>query len=587
MSTETQTRNNDTEAATSVEPMMSFRPGALGGKKRPAGSLWLRAVLVFIDTEAIFLAWAVALVFFQQAPISTRSSSAGVMATVVLVLVGLFFLATQDLYLARVSNIRAVEMTRLFRTSVLTALAAGLGAEIFDQNIFAWEAFVGGLLMLVFLVIGRSAYRAWLTARRTQGEYRRSVVLVGTNDEAAGLHDLLRSHVEIGLEVAAVFGDAGQAEANGLGHLYSGSYDEAAEYVTEHTVSGVLIATSSLPSPRLNRVVRDLLTTGTHIQLTSGLHGIASRRLRAQPLAHEPMIYLEQLTLSRWQLAVKRSIDIVASAAGLIVTGPVILVTGLIVKATSPGPMFFTQDRVGRNGEIFKMVKIRTMVVDAEARLAELKAAQNERRGPLFKMDRDPRFTAVGRILDVTSINELPQLWNVLKGDMSLVGPRPALPSEVADFDPELHSRNLVRPGITGLWQVEARDNPDFSAYRRLDLHYVENWSVTFDLVIMLQTAEAMLGRLFRALGGRTLATLARQPETPSDPDPASADGSATDCGDDEIAGDRPRPTTGATGDEPAPAHDRGDSDMAGDHGPSDDPVEDLSVGAGPVPSRD
>ena len=268
-----------------------------------------------------------------------------------------------------------------------------------------------------------------------------------------------------------------------------------------------------------------------------------------------------------------------ASAAGLILVGPVILITGLMVKATSPGPMFFTQDRVGRNGENFKMVKIRTMVVDAEDRLEELRAEANERRGPLFKMDRDPRFTPVGRILDITSINELPQLWNVLKGDMSLVGPRPALPSEVANFDPELHSRNLVRPGITGLWQVEARDNPDFSAYRRLDLHYVENWSVTFDLVIMLQTAEAMLGRLFRALGGRTLATLQRQPETPSsspvEPAEPHVDDQPTSTADSESGSEG---TFVEAGDGARPER---------DNEPPVAVTEDLSVGARPVPSRD
>ncbi|MCP3937605.1 MAG: sugar transferase [Actinomycetia bacterium] len=483
--------------------MIPFRPGALASTKRPAGSIWLRWVLVFVDTEAIFLAWASSLVFFQRVPVAGRSSTTGVAITVALTASGLLLMASQELYLARVSSIRAVEMTRIFRVSVLTALVAGLGAEILDGNIAAVEAGFGGLLMLVFLVIGRSAYRAWLTTRRAAGEYRRDVIIVGSNDEAKSLYDLLTTHTEIGLEVAAVYGDAAQARANGLDHVYAGTADQCVDIIGAQPISGVLFASTALPSPVLNRLVRELLSLGVHVQITSGLRGIASRRLRAQPLAHEPMIYLEQLTLSWWQIALKRAIDILLAGLGLLFVGPVILAFALIVKITDRGPAFFHQERIGRSGEHFKMIKIRTMVVDAEARLEALKTQTNERSGPLFKMEHDPRFTRVGRLMDVTSINELPQLWNVLRGDMSLVGPRPALPKEAAMFDAELHARNLVRPGITGLWQVEARDNPDFSAYKRLDLHYVENWSVAFDLIIILQTVESIAARVLKAVSRR------------------------------------------------------------------------------------
>lgn len=480
--------------------MTPLRPGALSSTKRPPGSLWLRWVLVFVDTEAIFLAWAVTLVFYQRIPIAGRPSTTSVIVTVILTAAGLLLMASQDLYLTRVSNIRAVEMTRIFRTSVITAAGAGLGAEIVNEQIAAAEAIIGGVLMLVFLVIGRSTYRTWLNSRREQGEYRRPVLLLGANAEARGLYDLLNTHTEIGLTVAAVYGDIDQANANGLDHLWQGTSDQIVEWVRRESVTGVLVATGSLSTPELNRIVRELLSAGVHVQLTSGLKGIASRRLRVQPLAHEPMIYLEQLNLAKWQLALKRMIDVVVASIGLIFVAPIIYTFGLIVKLTDGGPMFFHQQRVGRNGELFNMIKIRTMVVDAEARLAQVRAMQNERSGPLFKAEHDPRFTRVGRFLDISSINELPQLWNVLRGDMSLVGPRPALPREVAEFDPELHARSQVRPGITGLWQVEARDNPDFSAYKRLDLHYVENWSVTFDMIIVLQTVESILARVVRAV---------------------------------------------------------------------------------------
>jgi lipopolysaccharide/colanic/teichoic acid biosynthesis glycosyltransferase len=167
----------------------------------------------------------------------------------------------------------------------------------------------------------------------------------------------------------------------------------------------------------------------------------------------------------------------------------------LLVKTEDRGPVLFRQQRVGRDGVEFEMLKFRSMCVDAEAKLAALRAT-NERHGPLFKMDgADPRVTRIGRFLRATSLDELPQLLNVLRGDMSLVGPRPALASEVAEFPAELRARHQVRPGITGLWQVEARDNPSFEAYRRLDLFYVENWSLALDLIILLGTVEQVLLR--------------------------------------------------------------------------------------------
>ena len=160
--------------------------------------------------------------------------------------------------------------------------------------------------------------------------------------------------------------------------------------------------------------------------------------------------------------------------------------------------MLFRQRRVGRDGVEFQMLKFRSMCTDAEERLAALKLAGNDRTGPLFKLDGvDPRVTRIGRFLRASSLDELPQLLNVMRGDMSLVGPRPALASEVAEFPADLNARHRVRPGITGLWQVEARDNPSFEAYRRLDLFYVENWSLALDLVILLGTVEQVVARPF------------------------------------------------------------------------------------------
>jgi len=240
---------------------------------------------------------------------------------------------------------------------------------------------------------------------------------------------------------------------------------------------------------------------GVHIQVSNGLHGMSHRRLRATPVAYQSLYYLEPADSSSPQLMVKRAIDLVIAGVTLVLAAPVMGVIALAIKLTDRGPVLFSQQRVGRDGEIFQMLKFRSMVVDAEARLVALKAeAGNERHGPLFKLERDPRVTRLGKFIRATSLDELPQLFNVLRGEMSVVGPRPALPSEVAQFDDRLLDRLQMPPGITGLWQVEARDNPHFGAYRRLDLFYVDNWSLNLDLVILIATFEQVLSKAVRTL---------------------------------------------------------------------------------------
>jgi exopolysaccharide biosynthesis polyprenyl glycosylphosphotransferase len=212
-------------------------------------------------------------------------------------------------------------------------------------------------------------------------------------------------------------------------------------------------------------------------------------------MSYEPMLYVEAAKLSKVQVILKRAFDIILSLVVLVVAAPAWFVVAIGIKLGDRGPVFFRQTRVGKDGKTFRLVKFRTMRVDAEQLLASI-LAENERKGPLFKIDKDPRVTTIGRFLRETSLDELPQLINVLRGEMSLVGPRPALPSEVATFASELRQRELVPPGITGLWQVEARDNPSFEAYRRLDLFYVENWSIILDLMILMGTVEQLAAKI-------------------------------------------------------------------------------------------
>lgn len=199
---------------------------------------------------------------------------------------------------------------------------------------------------------------------------------------------------------------------------------------------------------------------------------------------------------SRWASIAKRVLDVGISIIALAILSPIMLLVAVVITATSQGPVLFRQIRVGRGGRHFEVLKFRSMVSDAELRLVELQA-DNEQDGPLFKMRNDPRVTRFGRLLRRLSIDEVPQFINVLRGEMSLVGPRPALPAEMAAWPDELHSRLAVRPGITGLWQVSGRSDTSFDDYTKLDLEYVNNWSLRTDLKILAKTAPAV----FRAAG--------------------------------------------------------------------------------------
>jgi exopolysaccharide biosynthesis polyprenyl glycosylphosphotransferase len=221
------------------------------------------------------------------------------------------------------------------------------------------------------------------------------------------------------------------------------------------------------------------------------LTDIAGPRVHIRPVEGLPLLYVEEPTLSGVAWLFKNLLDRVVAAVGLVLLAPVLVAVGVAIKLTDPGPVFFRQSRVGREGKIFRVWKYRTMYVDAEERRATL-VDQNESDGLLFKIKNDPRITPLGRFLRLSSLDELPQLINVLLGEMSLVGPRP-LPAEDGDYLGDVRRRLLVRPGITGLWQVSGRSSLSWDDAVRLDLYYVDNWSLTFDLTIMWKTIGVVL----------------------------------------------------------------------------------------------
>lgn len=467
----------------------SFRP--------PIEATHLRRRLVALDAIALVLAWL-------PAQLWKHSVGAAAWKTVtmgaVLLVSGLFLLRIQGLYLARVASSRGEEIRRLVLSAiVLGAVHAVLLSAMGVQMEPRW-LWISPALLLGLLIWFRGGFRAWLSASRAAGQNLRDVVIVGANADAGNLVSMLREHPEAGFRVCGVVGDPNVAAVHGLAALHKGSISDLRAVLRAEDVHGVIVVLGALPTDELSRVMAELETDGIHIQVSNGLHGLSHRRLRATPVAYQSLYYVEPSDSSGPQLTVKRALDLFMAVVGLMIFAPVMLVVALAIKLSDGGPVLFRQRRVGQDGEPFDMLKFRTMVPDAEARLAAL-AHGNERHGPLFKLEHDPRVTRVGRFLRSSSLDELPQLVNVLRGEMSVVGPRPALPSEVAQFDARLLDRLQMPPGITGLWQVEARDNPHFGAYRRLDLFYIDNWSLNLDLVIIVATVEQVLAKAVRALG--------------------------------------------------------------------------------------
>jgi exopolysaccharide biosynthesis polyprenyl glycosylphosphotransferase len=342
-------------------------------------------------------------------------------------------------------------------------------------------------------------YASWLRLARSKGHFVRPICVVGTNDEAEELVHLLRDHPELGYQVRAVIGDPQEwaariAETPALPMGFA-----PAATIRGSGATGAVVATSALSTNGRDRLISQLISDGIHVQLSAGLSRLGPNRMRVSPLGHQLAFYVEPPQLSWGQAVIKRAVDLVGATVVLILAAPVLAAAAVLIKREDGGPVFYRQERIGLRGRTFSLLKLRTMVPDASQRLVDLEAL-NERQGPLFKITSDPRVTKIGGFLRTTSIDEIPQLVNVLRGDMSLVGPRPSLPSEFAQFDSDLVERTHVPPGITGLWQLEARDNPSFRAYRRLDLFYVDNWSLAFDLAIMAGTARMLVGKAVSAV---------------------------------------------------------------------------------------
>ncbi|WP_144876726.1 sugar transferase [Microbacterium sp. 1.5R] len=346
------------------------------------------------------------------------------------------------------------------------------------------------------LLFARWGWRRWLVRQRLSGSYASRTLVVGATEDVEYVIHSLRKGGENGYHVVGTTLFDRSIDSLTLGES---TYPNVGNL---HTVAGAAvelgadtIIVASRPEGEADFVKRlgwQLEGTAAELVLSSRLADVAGPRVSLRQVDGLPLIQVKIPTYEGGVHVLKRALDILVASVALIPIALITPVLALLILIDSPGSLFFFQERVGRDGRTFKMVKFRSMKTDAEQQLAALKE-QNEGSGLLFKMKDDPRVTRVGRILRKLSLDELPQFWNVLVGDMSVVGPRPPLPSEVTAYDGTVYRRLYIKPGITGLWQVSGRSDLSWDESVRLDLRYVENWSVMDDLRIMWRTAKVMV----------------------------------------------------------------------------------------------
>ncbi|WP_154096167.1 sugar transferase [Microbacterium testaceum] len=341
------------------------------------------------------------------------------------------------------------------------------------------------------LLCGRLLSRRRLSRRRAAGAMSTRVVLVGAADENERVAGELSRQPSAGLHVVGVLA----LSRAGSGPAWS---DEEANALRECLATsgadGVLVSGGAVLQPADIRRIGWSLDSGRHhLIVAMNLIDVAGPRLHTRPVAGLPLVHVETPQFSATQRVLKRVFDIAGAGVLVLALAPVFAVLALLVRASGPGPVFFRQERVGQGGAHFGMLKFRSMIDGADARLQELLAEQGREGTPLFKIDNDPRITPVGRWLRKYSLDELPQLFNVLGGQMSLVGPRPQRDAEVEFYDDDAHRRLMVRPGMSGLWQVSGRSALAWDDAIRLDLFYVENWSLVGDIVILARTFKAVV----------------------------------------------------------------------------------------------
>ncbi len=380
---------------------------------------------------------------------------------------------------------------RLLTLGAGIAVAQCAMAFLFSPPVAVAMPIVCTALQLVTLCGVRAiVYRTSKWVRRN--ETTRNVVIVGSGPRAAYVKNVIEQNPGWGLHIIGFVDNDLPSEGAAVPNEQIFKISDMNDLIVDQVIDEVIVACPRSMLGSIIEAVDSCAAAGVPITLLSDLFGDYLPAPRTTRFGSMPALSFAPVHHNRFMITIKRGIDIVGALVGLAIAAPVVAVSAALIKLTSPGPIFFRQVRCGFNGRHFVMYKLRTMETDAEARKLELDE-MNEMDGPVFKMAHDPRITPVGRTLRRYSIDELPQFWNVLIGDMSLVGPRPPVPVEVAEYQTFERRRLSMRPGITCLWQVSGRNAIGFEDWVRLDLEYIDTWSLRSDFMILLRTLPAVM----------------------------------------------------------------------------------------------
>ena len=492
----------ESEGEDDVSLVSGLREASLFDEARQ-GARWRRGnsggaieagVLVVVDVLMIGIASAVALAgrsglgwFSQAGDLDELVAPLAVYLTVGWILL----LAIWGAYQAKRLLVGTQEYVRVLSASTTMAGLLGITAYLFQYPLSRGYFLLLFTIGIPLLLVGRFTLRRLIHRARQAGRFLTPMLLAGDTSHVEDLATVLRRERWLGYEVIGVLTDDPVGSVAGVPVV--GRPTDASAALTATTAGGIIFTEGSFTrSVLFNRMARELEDHNAQMIVVPALTDISAERMTVRPVAGIALVHIERPTAqaaSRWA---KRAFDLAGSSALIVALSPVMAATALAIKLSDGGGVFFRQERVGLKGELFECLKFRSMYTDAEARLAELETC-NESDGVLFKMANDPRVTPVGRFIRRFSIDELPQLFNVWRGQMSLVGPRPALPREVAVYKEHVLRRLDARPGMTGLWQVSGRSDLSWDDTVRLDLYYVDNWSMVQDLAILAKTLGAVV----------------------------------------------------------------------------------------------
>ncbi len=363
------------------------------------------------------------------------------------------------------------------------------GSPFYSRLIFLYAV----VAVVLVLGLGRAARNAILNLLRKRGIGVDKVLIVGAGETGRTLMQNIMAQPELGYQIAGYVDDDQKKATGAVGRFTGlGTVDDLRAILARGNVNEVIVTLPWMYHRKILRIIAECAHSDVRARIVPDMFQMSISRVDMDNLNGVPLLSMQQPTIPTSGRAVKRALDVIGAAIALILSSPLLALAALAIRLDSPGPILFRQERVGKGESRFTVYKFRTMRQDAEEQLEQLRG-HNEATGPMFKMKRDPRITRAGRILRRASVDEFPQFYNVLKGDMSLVGPRPALPREVAQYQ-EWHRRRLtVAPGITGLWQVSGRSDLTFDEMVLLDLYYIENWSLFMDLKVLLRTIPQVL----------------------------------------------------------------------------------------------